>query len=158
MDRKYQIIIGVLAVFAVFLVIFWHAYPQSVPPIIKKTILELPLPGAVKQKIIQAPVPPTIEKITAFHRFKDGVHSLLGTVVLPNPCYKLTYKVEPTPKQPEEVMLSFMAKDSDGVCVQTLDDRAFEISFKASENVVISARVNGQDVPFILNNDVKQAN
>lgn len=81
--------------------------------------------------------------ISAKHQFRDGTHTIAGTVELPTACYTLV--VEPFFTKPnEQVQLRFISavKDTDG-CADVTVQTPFTVTFDAPESVSISALWNG---------------
>lgn len=80
--------------------------------------------------------------------YANGEHMVRGTIQLPTPCYDLVHEVMILESYPEQVVISFTSADRGGICVQVIDDRAFEVKFRASEQANVRATLNGK--PLIL--------
>jgi hypothetical protein len=104
------------------------------------------------EKEMATPVPALgsfgIEKITADHFYTDGTHRIEGRISLPTPCHTLAYEARIAESYPEQVTIDFRITTGTGVCAQVLSDKLFGVSFKASPDAKISARIN--DVPVVF--------
>ncbi len=94
------------------------------------------------------PAKPLSEKAVGVHYVGGGVHTVEGTVTLPNPCYTLTVATERRSGSPEHVLLRFTAQSTADVCAQVLHEAPFRTTFNAADNAELSAEING--VPFLL--------
>lgn len=91
-----------------------------------------------------------VELVTAKYQYRDGIHTIAGTIDLPTPCHLL--EVEPffVGEDRMNVELRFtrsLAQNTD--CVQVTTPQPFKVTFEAPEGVNISATLNG--VPVTLN-------
>lgn len=86
---------------------------------------------------------PLAEKAVGIHYVGSGVHTIEGTVALPNPCYNLSSAVEREAGVPERIILRFTAEKTADVCAQVLYEAPFRIAFDAADDAVVSAKING---------------
>lgn len=93
---------------------------------------------------------PLVEKVLGTHFVGDGVHTVEGTVMLPNPCYTLTVATEKRASSPEEVLLRFTAEKTADVCAQFLYEAPFRLTFQAGKDVVLKAEINGIPTELVL--------
>jgi len=87
------------------------------------------------------------EVVRANHFFKDGTHTLEGTITLPTPCYTLETNVDVSAEAITSV-INFVATAGSGVCTQVIAEKIFSVSFEADENTDITARYNGKPIRF----------
>ena len=92
---------------------------------------------------------PLAKEALGTHFAGDGMHTVEGTVMLPNPCYTLTVAAEKRAGSPEETLLQFTATKTADVCAEFLYEAPFRLTFNASKDVILSAEING--VPMALN-------
>lgn len=92
--------------------------------------------------------------INAAHQYNadTGLHIVAGETEKPTPCHILNHDVSIRESAPEEVSLNFSSRveDPDQMCAQVISSERFKITFEASEEAVISATYNGQDVRLNL--------
>lgn len=113
--------------------------------------------GEIKEQLpppqVEAPVAGPydyIDRIDAVHFYIDGVHTLVGEVMLPTPCDLLNWDTSMAESMPESVTVGFDVINNDReACAQVMTPARFKVSFTASENAEISATLNGR--PLILN-------
>ncbi len=88
---------------------------------------------------------PSAMRIDAKHFFSptDGVHTLVGEILMPTPCDLLTYT--PTVfENGERVEIAFsVVNNSEESCVQMVTPQRFSVSFKADKGAVIEASYQG---------------
>ena len=88
----------------------------------------------------------TLDSIPVRRSFANGMHTMQGHVILPNPCYDFTHEVVNAESFPEQVIIDFTVIPRAEVCVQVLDEREFTVTFQASEQALITARINGEAI------------
>lgn len=76
------------------------------------------------------------------HQFKDNQHIFVGSVELPNPCYKISTEV--TKEQNETVLNISYASTSAEVCIEVVTSKEFRVSFEGKSDDVIIAKLNGE--------------
>gem|GEM_PF-1964082 len=96
----------------------------------------------------EASAQPLAEKATGVDYAGNGMHTVEGTVTLPNPCYTLSVSAENHGGSPEEVVLRFTAEQTADICAQVIFEAPFRVSFDAANNAVLSATIN--NTPFVL--------
>jgi hypothetical protein len=98
-----------------------------------------------------APPPPAEEiRVNAVHFFKDGVHTVVGDVMVPTPCDLLESSTMVGESMPEQVTIQLTTKNNDGTCAQVLTLQRFRADFTASKEVSIRATLNGKPVSLNL--------
>ncbi len=90
---------------------------------------------------------PIHETITAKHQYKNGTHTIVGEVNMPNPCYLLDTSSVVSGK---EVTISFIASTTDDICAQVVTVERFRFDFNASSDATIRATWNGKPVELNL--------
>jgi len=103
-----------------------------------------PLP-AVEEPPVAGPYD-YIDRIDAKHFFIDGTHTLVGEVSFPTPCDLLDWKVFIAESFPEQVRIDFSVINNSDACAQVVTNQRFSVSFDASENATISARLEGKNI------------
>src|SRR3989344_7481643 len=91
---------------------------------------------------------PLAQKAEGIHYVGDGIHTVEGTVTLPNPCYTLSVVSEKRSGAPEEVLLRFTANQTADVCAQVLYSAPFRLTFDADEHANLSGEINGVSFPL----------
>ncbi len=89
---------------------------------------------------------PTIT-IFAKHQFKNGEHTFLGTLEIPNPCYLYDAEVKKS-AEVTEIALSYKldpAKSAD-VCAEVITEKTFKVKFEGTEDENIVMTLNGEIV------------
>jgi hypothetical protein len=94
-------------------------------------------------------VPQTTRTITAMHQYKDGVHTIAGSVELPTPCYRLFTEPFFVGDTKDEVEIRFTTATEDTTCAQALTPVRFKVTFDAPESVHMTATWDG--TPASLN-------
>ncbi len=105
------------------------------------------------------PIPPPPQKeavvpeaihITAKHFFKDGVHTVIGEMMVPTPCDLLEANAVVRESAPEQVTIAVtVINTTGGVCAQVVTPQRFKVNFKANQGAFINATFRG--IPAILN-------
>lgn len=91
----------------------------------------------------QDPIQTTPQSITIQHSFTKGTHTVRGTIVLPTPCYTLGTEVEMSSSTPSVATIFFSSGDPGGMCIQVIDERPFEVTFKAADSTAVRGVLNG---------------
>lgn len=91
-----------------------------------------------------------ITRIDAKHYFIDGMHTLVGEVVMPTPCDLLEAGATVMESYPEQVMIDFSVINTAEACAQVLTAQRFKVDFTASEQASISARFMGREIELNL--------
>ena len=103
--------------------------------------------------VVKEPVTGQIKAITANHYFANGVHTLEGTMTLPTPCHEIDTDVAIAKSLPEQVIVNFRQVPGEGICVQTIADKFFRVTFNASEDAKITATLGGEPIGLVLSGD-----
>ena len=137
MEGKIRLIVlGVIIV--AILGMYYLFYSQEVVAPIKE----------IDETVVTAPEQsaPIIEEVLIVHGFNKGVHTVSGNLTLPTPCYTLNADVMLSSSTPVVATLHFSSGDAGGMCIQVLDERPFEVSFKAAEDATIKGLWNGTEI------------
>jgi len=81
--------------------------------------------------------------ITFKHQYKDGVHTFVGTIDTPTPCYDVSAAIV-TADLPEIRIET--QPTSDDVCVQVITDHEFTVTHTGSADMSFIATLNGEPV------------
>ncbi len=144
-----------------YVVYFRHMNSRVTVTIVGLSLVALTLGGAwyylrsVEEPIVTPlPVKETFipRIITAKHQFKNDVHTVVGEVDLPTPCYLLNTDsfVEIKEPQSDKAIIQFTTINESDTCIQTITSARFKESFSASLNADISATWNGKPVQLNL--------
>lgn len=142
-NKRTNIILAVVIILSLAVVsgiIFWSWWQGRA----SNELIEEPL--SLVEKHLKAP-----EKIiTAKHQFKDGTHTIVGEIDMPTPCHLLDWDAIISESFPEQVTINFKSVyESEDACAQVITTQRFKVVFKASQNAVISATLDGKKI--ILN-------
>lgn len=91
-------------------------------------------------------------KIYGLHNIDNGVHTLVGNVVLPNPCLEITVEAVVAESMPEQVTILFSSSSTAGFCAQVVSQKYFEVKFQASKGAKIRAIFDNAPVELFLQN------
>ncbi len=92
---------------------------------------------------------PEITRIDAKHFFQDGLHTVVGSVVLPTPCDLLQSEAVVKESLPEQIQLDFTVINTAEFCAQVETEQRFLITASGAETATFSATFMGR--PIILN-------
>jgi len=89
--------------------------------------------------------------INAKHQFKNGVHTVVGEVDLPTPCYLLESDAVVEVREPntDKATIRFITKGENEICAQVITAGRFKEVFNAQEDADIVATWNS--APVLLN-------
>ena len=92
------------------------------------------------------PMDPDLSSVAvqATKTYSNGVFHISGTFSLPTPCHTLDVTSLVAESYPEQVSINMTVQDPGNPCVQVIDERAWSIDVKASEQATFRANVNGQ--------------
>ncbi len=93
----------------------------------------------IANEIIQKPE----KTVNVKHQFKDGVHTYIGTIELPNPCY-LPLKTNLNSSENEMIIEINYSLNQEAVCTQQIIEEGFKISFEGQKNESVLATINGE--------------
>jgi len=91
-----------------------------------------------------------ITRIDAKHYLIDGMHTLVGEVLMPTPCDLLESTAQVMESYPEQVIVDFSVINNAEMCTQVVTAQRFKVDFSASPEAVIRARFMGRDVELNL--------
>lgn len=80
------------------------------------------------------------------HHYSGGLHTYVGAIETPTPCYKISSRIFSQKTIPEIIEISFKTTDSGEVCAQVITSQEFMISFSASIDAQVSAKLNDKPV------------
>lgn len=92
----------------------------------------------------------SITRIDAKHFFINGEHTLVGEITMPTPCDLLNWTSRVAESSPEQVMVNFDVVNNAEVCTQVQTQQRFKVTFKAGEDAVIKATLEGRAVELNL--------
>ncbi len=90
------------------------------------------------------------EVLTAQHQFKDGIHTVAGTLQVPTPCHRVATEPFFTGSARDTVEIRFTTSSQDEMCAQVLTDARFKTAFEAPAQASIQATLNGKRVRLNL--------
>ena len=96
----------------------------------------------------EAPIGLITTTISVKHQFKDGMHTYVGDIDTPTPCYSISGGAIVRESYPEQVDVRIEVEESGGVCAQVITAKKFKVSFAASLEAEIRMFVNGVSVLF----------
>ncbi len=88
-------------------------------------------------------------RINAVHFFKDGMHTVIGDLMVPTPCDLIQASASVAESMPEQVTIALTTTNNDDTCAQVMTLQRFRVDFSASKDAQIRATLDGKDV--ILN-------
>lgn len=108
------------------------------------TLISAPTSEA-PEKTDDTPVGTNVEQrtISAQHQYRDGVHTIAGTVTVPSPCHRLLAEPFFIDESKERVEIRFTTSVEGEVCAQVVTDARFKVTFEAPEQATVSATWNG---------------
>lgn len=119
---------------------------------------------AYLQKTEQAPLetPPAAEesasadpydyitRVDGTHYFIDGVHTVVGEILMPTPCDLLEADAVIAESYPEQITIDFSAINNADTCAQVVTPARFKVSAPASASSTFSARFMGRPIKLNL--------
>lgn len=82
--------------------------------------------------------------VQATKTYSNGVHQVRGIISLPTPCHTLEVASAVMESYPEQVRIDLNVKDSGNPCIQVIDERAWSVDVKASEQASFQVMINGE--------------
>jgi len=73
----------------------------------------------------------------------NGIHTISGSVLLPNPCTTLSASAEVATDTPQVITVLLSAPHDSGVCLEVPTSEIFSVTAAASTTASIEATVNG---------------
>jgi hypothetical protein len=95
-------------------------------------------------------VPAYIARIEAKHFFIDGVHTIVGEIMMPTPCDLLTYEASVAESFPEQITYNFGVINNSETCTQVVTPQRFLVTTAASAAATHAATFNGQPIELNL--------
>lgn len=92
----------------------------------------------------------SITHVDAKHFFENNVHTLVGEILMPTPCDLLEWNSRVLESNPEMVIIDFDVVNHTKTCTSTETPQHFSVSFSASEQAHIRARIMGREVTLNL--------
>lgn len=89
------------------------------------------------------------DSLTVTRTFKDGVHTISGTITTPTPCYRIDQNVRIAESYPEQIFIDLSVAPNVAYCAAVVTETPFSIDALASENARISISINGQHVDLL---------
>lgn len=84
------------------------------------------------------------------HHYSGGLHTYVGSIDTPTPCHKVSSRIFSQKTTPEIIELSFKTTDSGEVCAQVITSQEFMVSFSASSDAQVSARLNDKPISLLV--------
>ncbi len=91
-----------------------------------------------------------ITRIEGKHFYRNGVHTIIGEVMLPTPCDLLTYDARIAESLPEQVTFAFGVTNNSDVCAQVVTAQRFMVSATATAAAELKATFSGMPVELNL--------
>ena len=132
------IILFVLIIVGMFIFAFLKKSELSTRPI-------APTPVVVKTTPYD-----TITRIDAKHFDIDGVHTIVGEILMPTQCDLLNWESIVGESMPEQVTVMFTVINNADNCAQVVTPARFSVPFTASSAAVIRVTLNGRSVELNL--------
>jgi len=98
----------------------------------------------------EVPRPAPTARIDATHFFRDGVHTIVGSIMVPTPCDLLTYESQVAESMPEQVTFAFTTINNSEMCATVVTEQRFLVTATASEMATLRATLNGMPVELNL--------
>lgn len=92
----------------------------------------------------------SITRIDGKHYYIDGVHTVVGEILMPTPCDLLEVSAQVAESMPEQITLDFDVINNADFCAQVVTAQRFKVSAAASENANFRAVFVGRDVELNL--------
>ncbi len=86
--------------------------------------------------------------VSTLHQFSNGVHTYVGIIETPTPCYTVSGNAIVKESYPEQVDIRIETHDPEKICAQVVTAKKFKVSFRASAEAVVTAYLNGVRVLF----------
>lgn len=107
---------------------------------------------SVSAPVVEVPpaVPSYVTRIDAKHFFIDGVHTIVGEIMMPTPCDLLTYEATVAESFPEQITYNFGVINNSDTCAQVVTPQRFLVNASASGEATHQATWSGQLVELNL--------
>ena len=94
------------------------------------------------------PVESVTTIVPVIHQFRKGVHTYVGDIQVPTPCFIVTGQAVVKESYPEQVDLRIETRATGETCAQVITLKKFKVSFEASEGAIIKTYLNTLPVLF----------
>lgn len=90
------------------------------------------------------------EPLTVKYQYKDGMHTFVGDIELPTPCYAYNVSIEDTnDENVKNLMIEYQEDENAEMCTQVVTNANFRVSYEGTENLDFKLFENG--VPRRIN-------
>ncbi len=137
-QREIILVCGLLGAIVLGMFTYTYLAKQQPAPVVSEPVAETPTPS------------PLISRIEAKHFYRDGVHTIVGEVMMPTPCDLLTYESRVAESLPEQVTFQFDVINNSEMCAQVMTPQRFMVSATASEAANLSATFAGTQIELNL--------
>ncbi len=103
-------------------------------------------PVPVPQESTEVDPYSSITRIDAKHFFIEGMHTLVGEILMPTACDLLDWDAFVAESMPEQVTVDFKIINESDRCAAVVTAQRFKVDFTASEDAQMRARINGREV------------
>ncbi|MFN3188589.1 MAG: hypothetical protein ACK42D_03570 [Candidatus Paceibacteria bacterium] len=91
-----------------------------------------------------------IDRIEAKHFYIDGVHTIVGSLMMPTPCDLLEGEAVIAESMPEQISFNFNVINTAEMCAQVMTEQRFMVEASASESASMRAFFMGESVELNL--------
>ena len=104
------------------------------------------LASAPVEQLVPPPAAPEADpiRVNAVHFFKDGMHTIVGDIMMPTPCDLLEATSTVSGAAPEQVSVAIRTVNNTKVCAQVLTLERFRVDFTAAKDAHIEATLDGK--------------
>lgn len=88
--------------------------------------------------------------LTAMHQYKDGIHTIAGTLEVPTPCHRLATEPFFVGTEREAVEIRFTTSTQDEMCAQVITEARYKTAFEGPENIRITGALDGEQINLNL--------
>jgi hypothetical protein len=99
-----------------------------------------------KKEVLPAAVEHISTALSVKHQHRNGVHTYVGEIKVPTPCYEVTGNTFVDRSTPELADIRIETRDGGGVCAQVITVKKFRISFEAKADAIVKGYLNGTPV------------
>lgn len=86
-----------------------------------------------------------VEPLTIKHQYKDGMHTFVGDIELPTPCYAYNAFIEDTDDEKvKNIVVEYQKDENIDSCVQVITTANFRIAYEGPEDLQFNLLENGQ--------------
>lgn len=135
------LVVSAIVFIAIIIAMFGYAHLKRA---------ELNRPPLVTPSVPVVPDEQERLRINAVHFYSDGVHTVVGDVMMPTPCDLLTAEAAVMESMPETAVISLATVNNDDTCAQVQTLQRFRVDFAASPSASIRATLDGKDVTLNL--------